>query len=107
MSFFFFSSRRRHTRYIGDWSSDVCSSDLVGQNCAAGTSRTGAEAVGQNARPAEAVGQNRGSIAEAVGQKRASGAEAVGQAAPAGDSRVIIRSLSLKAMSLLAEKELT
>src|SRR5437762_9861831 len=29
LSFFFFSSRRRHTRYIGDWSSDVCSSDLV------------------------------------------------------------------------------
>src|SRR5437762_10334096 len=27
---FFFSSRRRHTRYIGDWSSDVCSSDLAG-----------------------------------------------------------------------------
>src|SRR5437763_5492259 len=26
--FFFFSSRRRHTRYIGDWSSDVCSSEL-------------------------------------------------------------------------------
>src|SRR5437762_6143446 len=26
--YFFFSSRRRHTRYIGDWSSDVCSSDL-------------------------------------------------------------------------------
>src|SRR5437762_7162342 len=26
---FFFSSRRRHTRYIGDWSSDVCSSDLT------------------------------------------------------------------------------
>src|SRR5436189_5378557 len=29
MFFFFFSSRRRHTRYIGDWSSDVCSSDLA------------------------------------------------------------------------------
>src|SRR3712207_8841803 len=28
MSFFFFSSRRRHTRYWRDWSSDVCSSDL-------------------------------------------------------------------------------
>src|SRR5437879_11594361 len=28
-SYFFFSSRRRHTRYIGDWSSDVCSSDLA------------------------------------------------------------------------------
>src|SRR5437763_11687649 len=26
---FFFSSRRRHTRYIGDWSSDVCSSELA------------------------------------------------------------------------------
>src|SRR6266446_7196843 len=28
MYFFFFSSRRRHTRLQGDWSSDVCSSDL-------------------------------------------------------------------------------
>src|SRR2546430_9692850 len=28
MSFFFFSSRRRHTRFDCDWSSDVCSSDL-------------------------------------------------------------------------------
>src|SRR5437867_8921118 len=26
--YFFFSSRRRHTRSYGDWSSDVCSSDL-------------------------------------------------------------------------------
>src|SRR6266511_4444206 len=30
MFFFFFSSRRRHTRFSRDWSSDVCSSDLVG-----------------------------------------------------------------------------
>src|SRR6266566_8409240 len=29
--FFFFSSRRRHTRLQGDWSSDVCSSDLLGR----------------------------------------------------------------------------
>src|SRR5438874_13688203 len=28
--FFFFSSRRRHTRSLRDWSSDVCSSDLWG-----------------------------------------------------------------------------
>src|SRR5215475_6099228 len=28
--FFFVSSRRRHTRFSRDWSSDVCSSDLVG-----------------------------------------------------------------------------
>src|SRR5437867_11021180 len=27
-SWFFFSGRRRHTRSYGDWSSDVCSSDL-------------------------------------------------------------------------------
>src|SRR5437762_11427673 len=33
---FFFSSRRRHTRYIGDWSSDVCSSDLEEHYCARG-----------------------------------------------------------------------
>src|SRR2546426_4479775 len=36
--FFFFSSRRRHTRLQGDWSSDVCSSDLEG-----GTLRVEAE----------------------------------------------------------------
>src|SRR5690606_39403631 len=29
LSCFFFSSRRRHTRFSRDWSSDVCSSDLV------------------------------------------------------------------------------
>src|SRR5256886_7192605 len=29
--FFFFSSRRRHTRFDCDWSSDVCSSDLDGR----------------------------------------------------------------------------
>src|SRR5436853_2114749 len=29
--FFFFSSRRRHTRCLSDWSSDVCSSDLLAE----------------------------------------------------------------------------
>src|SRR6266496_4880921 len=29
LCFFFFSSRRRHTRSLRDWSSDVCSSDLA------------------------------------------------------------------------------
>src|SRR3989449_5560287 len=34
LAFFFFSSRRRHTRCSLDWSSDVCSSDLVlDKNC--------------------------------------------------------------------------
>src|SRR5690606_1561562 len=31
--FFFFSSRRRHTRFSRDWSSDVCSSDLMSPVC--------------------------------------------------------------------------
>src|SRR5688500_20271820 len=34
MFIFFFSSRRRHTRLQGDWSSDVCSSDLIGRSAA-------------------------------------------------------------------------
>src|SRR6266511_2537073 len=33
MVFFFFSSSRRHTRFSRDWSSDVCSSDLVNARC--------------------------------------------------------------------------
>src|SRR5690606_40583439 len=37
--YFFFSSRRRHTRFSRDWSSDVCSSDLVKQ-------KNGAPAIG-------------------------------------------------------------
>src|SRR2546429_5992406 len=32
LTFFFFSSRRRHTRCSRDWSSDVCSSDLDGES---------------------------------------------------------------------------
>src|SRR5256885_9150950 len=35
MYVFFFSSRRRHTRLQGDWSSDVCSSDLAAAQRAA------------------------------------------------------------------------
>src|SRR5438132_11354823 len=37
MAFFFFSSRRRHTRSLCDWSSDVCSSDLVPSGFQAGS----------------------------------------------------------------------
>src|SRR5438132_1584819 len=54
--FFFFSSRRRHTRSLCDWSSDVCSSDLTAveqrvQEVAADDSRQGAGAgVGQGRR---------------------------------------------------------
>src|SRR2546427_12224517 len=34
---FFFSSRRRHTRFDCDWSSDVCSSDLLFLSCLRGS----------------------------------------------------------------------
>src|SRR5436853_2910473 len=37
---FFFSSRRRHTRCLSDWSSDVCSSDLSGAGSDAGGTQT-------------------------------------------------------------------
>src|SRR5690348_9155977 len=49
---FFFSSRRRHTRWTGDWSSDVCSSDL-GDADAGGDDRPAAG--GNVDRPAGAV----------------------------------------------------
>src|SRR5205807_4711825 len=39
--YFFFSSRRRHTRLQGDWSSDVCSSDLVRVAHGTGETRLG------------------------------------------------------------------
>src|SRR6266567_309515 len=44
MLFFFFSSRRRHTRFDCDWSSDVCSSDLVGLTIRAVGAATGRSA---------------------------------------------------------------
>src|SRR5256885_4062461 len=43
--FFFFSSRRRHTRLQGDWSSDVCSSDLHTQRAARGNAPNSSETV--------------------------------------------------------------
>src|SRR3712207_9533173 len=44
---FFFTSRRRHTRYWRDWSSDVCSSDLGprGDALGAGLRAAGAEPI--------------------------------------------------------------
>src|SRR5260221_3494974 len=44
---FFFSSRRRHTRSLCDWSSDVCSSDL-GEWCNGSTAASGAACLGSN-----------------------------------------------------------
>src|SRR5256886_5295852 len=50
--FFFFSSRRRHTRFDCDWSSDVCSSDLECQ-------RSRPHAWNLNSRPVRLLGSTR------------------------------------------------
>src|SRR5947209_11876683 len=42
---FFFSSRRRHTRYWRDWSSDVCSSDLLRSSSRATTTHSSCASV--------------------------------------------------------------
>src|SRR5207249_7862283 len=54
--FFFFSSRRRHTRSKRDWSSDVCSSDLPfagygGVGCDDGVDAAGCDAVRDRLNP--------------------------------------------------------
>src|SRR3712207_7874483 len=51
---FFFSSRRRHTRYWRDWSSDVCSSDLLGTLLAGDTA---AAALGLGFLPVSLIGE--------------------------------------------------
>src|SRR5256885_8478603 len=56
---FFFSSRRRHTRLQGDWSSDVCSSDLnhveqasSGQRAASSGNHASSRKLRRTVRPA-------------------------------------------------------
>src|SRR3712207_6999401 len=57
---FCFSSRRRHTRYWRDWSSDVCSSDLVHPRTRhRGGGRRADGGVRRHARPADGAGLRR------------------------------------------------
>src|SRR5438034_5398130 len=48
---FFFSSRRRHTRSLCDWSSDVCSSDLLVRSTDNCVHRQGVDAKGRDSPP--------------------------------------------------------
>src|SRR4051812_50142256 len=67
-AFFFFSSRRRHTRLTCDWSSDVCSSDLtMGQQTPAASSRgRGDREAAAGRPPLEALQIGRASCRESV-----------------------------------------
>src|SRR3712207_7493239 len=62
--FFFFSSRRRHTRYWRDWSSDVCSSDLFGKVAARLVLQ---KVVKVGARPSLALGEVAGAGLSGLG----------------------------------------
>src|SRR5216683_6254514 len=78
--FFFFSSRRRHTRSDRDWSSDVCSSDLI--NRARANARK-AEAEGEAAF-VRVTGEAEGSRRRAIGLGDAAAVEALGLAKAKG-----------------------
>src|SRR3712207_6733323 len=69
-SFFVFSSRRRHTRYLRDWSSDVCSSDLgidrVRDTLADNTERFARGLPANNALLWGARGMGKSSLVKAV-----------------------------------------
>src|SRR5256886_6394873 len=78
---FFVASRRRHTRFGCDWSSDVCSSDL-GRGWAGSSPRDQAWAKngGQKIKEgAETVGEITKQAAETVGEKTKETAETVGR----------------------------
>src|SRR5256885_10080486 len=78
MMFFFFSSRRRHTRLQGDWSSDVCSSDLAAAAENKLGMRDGAERADKELEslvinvPSEREEEQRGTVSAAqfVGERR-------------------------------------
>src|SRR5690606_40276419 len=59
LEYFFFSSRRRHTRFSRDWSSDVCSSDL----CLPGLQRGRRRGAGAGRRRAADRGRGAGEAA--------------------------------------------
>src|SRR5256885_14272961 len=66
ISAFFFSSRRRHTRLQGDWSSDVCSSDLVALEPVVAVSPGGLAGAG----PGLAGGGGQAGVGRAAGRGR-------------------------------------
>src|SRR5256886_17466599 len=74
---FFFSSRRRHTRFDCDWSSDVCSSDLETQGGPGGhlVRQPGPEGVAQRFLPTRGKALRRNEIRVAVHRVRLRGGQ--------------------------------
>src|SRR5688572_25764164 len=88
--FFFFSSRRRHTRFDCDWSSDVCSSDLVAARLLDGTVLIagGATTYGAVLRSAVSFDPETGTVSPVPGELRVGRVNA--SAATLLDGRVLI-----------------
>src|SRR6266542_4900513 len=63
--FFFFSSRRRHTRCYRDWSSDVCSSDLGSERAVLGAAKA------QHVNMTGDVSKLAAEMGDCIGQARA------------------------------------
>src|SRR3712207_2116529 len=89
---FFFSSRRRHTRYWRDWSSDVCSSDLVPARASrGGEADLGLEAAGrgggESERAAVGLGDRVDDREAQAGAAAAGAVEALERLGQAGERR--------------------
>src|SRR6266853_3311587 len=104
MYFFFFSSRRRHTSFDCDWSSDVCSSDLperdAAEQLALQTYRSVAHVVGGMDQHARALGN----VDQAVGVALEPGGERPGDLVDAGrnarQSRCVVPPRAFAAVGL-------
>src|SRR5690606_40114618 len=83
--YFFFSSRRRHTRFSRDWSSDVCSSDLKGSRARA-PSHPGRVLLRFEKNPGLDVGEPRFGC-----RSTALGAKGSRTSAPSHPGRVLLR----------------
>src|SRR5699024_11449210 len=86
--FFFFSSRRRHTRSKRDWSSDVCSSDLTGSDpiCrfARANRQIGSLPVAERKQAGMRVGEARSEVAARSEERRVGKESRSGWARAAG-----------------------
>src|SRR5436853_1246267 len=79
--FFFFSSRRRHTRCLSDWSSDVCSSDLAFDSEAVNELRRSIKDFGQIADRLARVTNEQADVIGSVGSNLRQGSDVLAKAA--------------------------